>query len=48
MNLLGRHGGFTRQPYFRLQKARIQKMREFLDAIDFSAPAKASRTRVVI
>ena len=41
MNLLGRHGGFTRQPYLPLPEDTLQKMQEALDGIDFSAPSRS-------
>ena len=41
MNLLGRRGGFTRQPYLPLPEDTLQKMQEALNAIDFSAPSRS-------
>ena len=41
MNLLGRHGGFTRQPYLPLSADILQNIQEELDAIDFAPPLRS-------
>lgn len=47
MNLLERHGGYTRQPYLPIEETTLQKMKEALEKIPFSSGATTKRTAAV-